>query len=47
MRIQMDWAGRSLIEIGREVGETMCERHPELSEAVLKNLGSYFTYLVK
>lgn len=45
--IRIDWAGKSLIEIGREVHEVMHERHPELTDAALEKLTNYFTYLVK
>ncbi|WP_435749094.1 hypothetical protein [Microbacterium sp. PMB16] len=45
--IQMDWAGRTLNDIGDEVERVMHARHPELTDAALKSLGDYFTYLVK
>lgn len=46
-RIKIEWGEKTLIDIGREVREVMHERHPELSEAALKKLGNFFTYLVK
>ncbi len=46
-RIRIEWGQKTLVDIGREVREVMHERHPELSEAALKKLGNYFTYLVK
>lgn len=46
-KIQIEWGEKTLVEIGREVREVMHERHPYLSDAALKKLGYYFTYLVK
>ena len=47
MRAPIDMAGRTLVEIGADVGALMHERHPDLSEPALKKLGNFFTYLVK
>lgn len=47
MKIQMDWTGKSLNDIGDEVERVMHQRHPELSAAALDSLANYFTYLVK
>lgn len=47
VKIQMDWTGKSLNDIGDEVERVMHERHPELSPAALDSLANYFTYLVK
>lgn len=46
-KIRIEWGDKTLVDIGREVREVMHERHPELSDAALKKLGNYFTYLVK
>ncbi|GAA1726247.1 hypothetical protein [Aeromicrobium alkaliterrae] len=47
MAVPIEWDEKSLVEIGDEVVTVMRERHPDLSEAALRKLGSYFTYLVK
>lgn len=47
IRTRIDWDEKTLIEIGEEVQSVMRERHPELSDAALRKLGNYFTYLVK
>jgi len=47
MRVPIDMAGKSLVELGDEVAEIMRQRHPELSDAALRKLGNFFTYLVK
>ncbi|HWV50214.1 MAG TPA: hypothetical protein VN035_12235 [Microbacterium sp.] len=47
MRIQMDWTGKSLDDIGDEVERVMHARHPDLTDAALDSLANYFTYLVK
>lgn len=47
MRVQVEWGRKSLAEIGDEVRDVMRERHPELSDEALHQLGNYFTYLVK
>ncbi|MCR2762627.1 hypothetical protein NQ152_03800 [Microbacterium sp. zg.B48] len=46
-RIRIDWADKSLVDIGEEVEQVMHERHPELSAAALEKLSNYFTYLVR
>lgn len=46
-KIRIEWGDKTLVDIGREVREVMHERHPVLSEAALKKLGNYYTYLVK
>ena len=46
-RIRIDWADRSLVDIGDEVEEVMHQRHPELSAAALEKLSNYFTYLMR
>lgn len=46
-RIRIEWGQKTLTEIGQEVRAVMRERYPELSEAALNRLGSYYTYLVK
>jgi len=45
--LQIEWADKTLIEIGEEVRHIMHARHPELTEAALRKLGNYFTYLMK
>lgn len=46
-QVRIDWGQKTLTEIGQEVRAVMRARHPELSEAALDRLGSYYTYLVK
>lgn len=46
-RIPIEWGDKTLTDIGREVREDVHRRHPELSDAAVDRLGSYFTYLVK
>lgn len=46
-RIQIEWGQKTLIEIGQEVRQIMHARHPELTEAALRKLGNYFTYLMR
>jgi len=46
-RIEIEWGDKTLIEIGEEVRHVMRTRHPELTEAALRKLGNYFTYLMK
>ncbi|MFJ2368790.1 hypothetical protein [Microbacterium sp. NPDC087665] len=46
-RIEIEWGNKTLIEIGEEVRHIMHARHPELTEAALRKLGNYFTYLMK
>lgn len=45
--IHIEWGRKSLTDIGQEVRDHLRQRHPELSEAAVHRLGSYFTYLVK
>lgn len=45
--LQIEWADKTLIEIGDEVQKIMAERHPELSDTATNALGNYFTYLMK
>ena len=45
--LQIEWGDKTLIEIGEEVRHVMRTRHPELTEAALRKLGNYFTYLMK
>lgn len=47
VRIPIDWAGTSLVDIGAEIRTVMRERHPELSEAALGKLANYVTYLLR
>lgn len=46
-QIPVEWGGMTLAEIGQEVRDELRRRHPELSEAAVNRLGSYFTYLVR
>jgi hypothetical protein len=46
-QVPMVWGTKTLIEIGQEHRAMMRQRHPELSDAAIDNLGNYFTYLVK
>lgn len=47
MRIPIHWDGKTLVDIGNEVGEALRARHPELSAPAIRKLRNYFTYLVK
>ncbi len=47
MKTQVDWGDKTLVEIGDEVRGVMRRLHPDLSDAAVHKLGSYFTYLVK
>ncbi|REK73931.1 hypothetical protein DX116_00880 [Aeromicrobium endophyticum] len=48
MTIQVDWDVRTTLpDIGDEVRDVVRQRHPDLSDAAVDNLASYFTYLVK
>lgn len=46
-RIEIEWGDKTLIEIGEEVRHVIRTRHPELTEAALRKLGNYFTYLMR
>lgn len=46
-RIHIEWGRKTLTDIGQEVREHLRQQRPELSEAAVHRLGSYFTYLVK
>lgn len=46
-RTSVEWGRKTLAEIGQEVRGVVRQRHPELTDAAVDRLGSYFTYLVK
>lgn len=46
-KIHIEWGQKTLNDIGDEVEEIMRSRHPELTEAALRDLSNYFTYLVR
>jgi len=47
LAVDVHTEGKTLSEIGAEVRSVLRARHPELTDAALRRLGNYFTYLVK